>query len=83
MISDHSRDVADRAKKFYESQLRDKLEGEYLNKYVAIEPESQEYFIADTYADAVMQAHTKYPGRISFVLRVGHDAALHLGGMTR
>ena len=52
-----------------------------MNKFVAIEPESGEHFIADSFSLAVTDARKLYPTRLSFVARVGHRAAIHIGGM--
>jgi len=81
MISEKSADVARRAKQLYEEKLRFMLENEQHGKYVAIEPESGDYFLGATYSEAVMTAREKHPDHISFVIRIGHDAAIHIGGM--
>ena len=52
-----------------------------LNKFVAIEPDSGEYFVAGSFSLAVAEARKAYPDRLSFVVRVGHKAAIHIGGM--
>jgi hypothetical protein len=82
MISNHTADVADRAKAIYTVRLQAAMELTHPNGYVAIEPESGEHFLADSFAGAVAAARAAYPDRISFVIRIGHEAAIHLGGMT-
>ena len=81
MISDHSKSVAETAKRIYAERLRSQLEAEHLNRFVAIEPESGDHFIADSFSQAVANARKAYPDRISFVIRVGHEAAIHIGGI--
>ena len=71
--------IAERAKAVYENELRGFLEAEYRDQYVAIEPVSKEYFLGDTFFSAAMSAKTAYPDRTSFVVRIGHAAAFHLG----
>jgi hypothetical protein len=80
MISANTKSVMDRAKRIYAERLQNSLEAEHRNRFVAIEPESGEYFLADTLDAAVRDARTKHPDRISHVLRIGHPAALHIGG---
>ena len=80
MISEHSRSVANRAKAIYAKGLRMQLEAEHPNRFVAIEPESEEHFVADSFSKAVETARKAHPDRISFVIRIGHEAALHIGG---
>jgi len=82
MVSDRSVSVAERAKHIYEERLRATLESEHRDKFVAIEPDSGDFFIGSTYSESVTAAREAYPDRISFVMRVGHDAAIHMGAMT-
>ena len=82
MVSDRSISVAEKAKAIYEERLRTILEPEHRDKFVAIEPDSGDFFIGATYSESVSAAREAYLNRISFVMRVGHDAAIHLGAMT-
>lgn len=83
MVSDETRSVMERAKHLYASQLQADLESEHTGRFVAIEPESGEYFLGDTFDEAVRAARTKYPSRLSHTIRIGHRAAFHIGGMQR
>jgi hypothetical protein len=82
MITDASIAVAEKAKSIYATRLKQQLELTQLNKFVAIEPESGEYFVADSFSRAVANARQVYPDRLAFVVRVGHNAAIHIGGVT-
>lgn len=82
MVSQHSIDVAARAKAIYSQHLQVKLEAAHRDSYVAIEPESGEHFVCHSFGEAVAAARAAYPDRISFVIHVGHQAAVHLGGLT-
>ncbi len=82
MVSSHTQDIADRANAIYGAGLQATLESQHLGQYVAIEPDSGDFFIAQTYADAIAKARASHPDRISFVIRIGHQAAIHLGGLT-
>jgi hypothetical protein len=81
MISPHTKSVAERAKAIYSGKLQAELEATRPNGYVAIEPDSGEYFLAESFGSAVAAARAAHPDRISFVMRIGHQAAIHLGGM--
>ncbi len=59
------------------------LEPRHLNRFVAIEPESGEYFLGDKFDEAVKLARAKYPSRLSHTIRIGHRAAFHMGGLQR
>jgi hypothetical protein len=79
MVSAHTRSVAERAKHIYEERLRAELEAGHPDRFVAIEPESGDHFIADSLDEAVRAARAKHPARLSHVVRIGHQAALRLG----
>lgn len=81
MLSEESRQIAIRSRKLFDEQLRQRLEVSSHGKFICIEPQSGEYFIGDTFDEAVNQAIDAYPDRLTHTLRVGHSAALHLGVM--
>lgn len=82
MISAETQQIIDRAKAIYET-IRPTIERDHADQFVSIEPESAEYFIADTFDDAVKAASTAYPTRLSHTIRVGHAAAFSIGVMTK
>lgn len=81
MVSADTKSVIERAKRIYAEQLQAVLEPRHLNRFVAIEPESGDYFLADTFDEAVKAAAAKHPSRLSHTIRIGHRAAFHLGGL--
>lgn len=83
MVSAETKSVIDRAKQIYANRLRTDLESEHMDRFVAIEPESGEYFLGDTLDEAVKSARAKYPNRLSHTIRIGHPAAFHIGGLQR
>jgi hypothetical protein len=74
--------IVEGAKRVYEDALRVDLERTHHGEFVAIEPESRSHFLGRTFVEAAMAAKEAYPNRKSFVLRIGHDAAFHLGAAT-
>lgn len=80
MISEVTRSVIERAKRIYAEHC-ECWGAQHPDQFVAIEPESGEYFFADSFDAAVRAARLKYPTRLSHTLRVGHDAAFHIGLM--
>lgn len=71
--------VAEQAKQVYESDLRATCESQHFNRFIAIEPISRAHFIADQFVDAALAASQAYPDRETFVIRIGHKTAFHLG----
>lgn len=72
-----------RAEEIYASRLRSVLEPGHADEFVAIEPESGEYFLGKTLSEATRAARQSYPDRWTHAMRVGHSAALHLGSLVR
>jgi hypothetical protein len=81
MVSADTQSVIDRAKQIYAERLRAALEADHRGRFVAIEPVSGDYFLADTLDGAVRAARAKHPARLSHTIRVGHPAAVHLGAV--
>ena len=71
--------IAKEAKRVYEADLKASLEADHRDEFVAIEPASRSHFLGKTFMEAAMAAKKAYPNRKSFVLRIGHDAAFHIG----
>lgn len=81
MVSGDTLTMTDRAKRVYADRLQALLESEHLNRFVAIEPESGDYFLGDTFDEAVKAARAKHPSRMSHTIRIGHRAAFHIGSL--
>jgi hypothetical protein len=83
MVSADTQAVIARAKRLYADALQAVLEAQHRDRFVAIEPESGEYFLGDTFDEAVRLARAKHPSRLTHTIRIGHRTALHLGGLSR
>jgi len=68
-----------RAERLYQERLRTDLERTHLNSFVAIEPDSGEFYLGRTLSEASAAANAAHPDRRCCVLRVGHSVALHIG----
>ena len=68
-----------RAEEIYTTRLRVLLESEHMNEFVAIEPDSGDYFLGETLNEATRAARHIYPDQLTHVMRIGHRAALHFG----
>jgi hypothetical protein len=74
--------VSQLAKSFYDSELRATLESQHNGKYVAIEPSSRSFYVAQTFVEAAMQAKAAHPKHKIFVIRIGYEAAVHIGAVS-
>lgn len=72
-----------KAEEIYATRLRADLEPEHVDEFVAIEPESGDYFLGKTLSEAMGAAHRSYPDRLAHAMRVGYKAALHFGMQVR
>ncbi len=81
MVSVKTEDVARRATELYEMRLRRQLEKTNLHDFVAIEPDSGDYFFGKTLSEAIQASRKVHPDRLAFAMRVGHSAAIHIGVM--
>src|SRR5262245_3670775 len=72
-------DIIRRAEAIYESRLKADLESAHLHHYVAIEPDSGDYFLGQSFSEAGIAARKAHPDRRSHIMRIGHRAAVHIG----
>ena len=82
-MSDVTESVAEAARRIYAGRLRELLEPQHMDEFVAIEPNSGEYFLGQTLSDAIGASRAKYPDRLAHAMRVGHKAAVHFGMQIR
>jgi len=82
MPSQQSIEVARKAQAIYHDRLRRKLEISNPDEFVAIEPESGDFFLGKTLSEAIQAARAVHPQRLPFTLRVGHASTIELGVMT-
>lgn len=81
MVSEKTADVAKRAKQLYEEKLRTKLEATNMHDFVAIEPDSGDYYFGKTLSEAIQASRAAHPDRLAFAMRVGHSTAVNIGGL--
>ena len=81
MVSEETKSVISRAKEIYEQRLRADLEAHHRDQFVAIEPDSGDFFVGQTFDEAVNSARSKHPSKLSHTIRIGHAATFHLGVM--
>jgi hypothetical protein len=83
MVSPQSKEVARLGQALYDRKLRNSLEATNPHAFVAIEPQSEDYYLGKTLSEAVQKARTAHPDRLSYVVRVGHPAAVQIGAVTK
>lgn len=79
-LADMPTDLAERGQKFYQEKLQALLEPEQIGKFVAIEPETGQYFVGETDRDALWAGRAALPDKLFFLVRIGYEAAHKIGG---
>jgi hypothetical protein len=79
MVSEESRELARRGQQIYDERLKAHLEPAHRNEFVAIEPVSGDYFLGSTLSEAAAAARATYSQRRTYIIRVGHSAAVQSG----
>ena len=75
--------VAEQAKAVYQEEFQKRLVVDNFGDFVAIEPESREAFVRTSFIDAALAAKKAHPTKTSFVIRIGYEAAVHIGAATK
>lgn len=69
----------DDAKAIYNAELKESLERDFLGQYVAIVSPTRRHFVRPTFVEAALAAREAEPNHVPFVIRIGHEAAFHIG----
>ncbi len=74
-----------RGDQLYEEQLKARLESDHKGRFVAIDPDTGNYFLGDTDGEAVLAAHRAMPESRFYVRRIGYEVTHKLGsyGLSR
>jgi hypothetical protein len=74
--------VAEKGEKIYQEKYKDQLEKTSIGKFVAIEVESEKYFLADTAEDALANAKKEYPNKFFYLIKIGSAGIFKLGSFS-
>lgn len=78
--SEPSEDLTESGQRLYDERLKALLEPEHEGEFVAIDPETERYFLGPTGLAALRAGRKELPGNLFYLLRVGHMAAYRVGG---
>ena len=71
--------TADDAKAIYNSDLKKSLERDFCGQYVAIVSETRNHYVKSTFLEAALAAREAEPNYVPFVIKIGQEAAFHIG----
>jgi hypothetical protein len=69
-------ELVDRGRQIYDDRYKATLEQTHLHWFVAIEPESGEYFLGRTLGEAAAAARAAHPDRRAAAFWIGHRATM-------
>jgi hypothetical protein len=72
--------LAESGQRLYDERLRALLEPQHEGEFVAIDPDTERYFLGQTGLNALRAGRRELPDKLFYLLRVGHDAAYRVGG---
>jgi hypothetical protein len=75
-----SHDLVERGLNTYRQRLASILEPSHIGEFVAVEPDSGQYFLGTTASAALVAAHAAMPNNLFYLTRVGRETAHTVGG---
>lgn len=72
-------ELVEKSEAIYYGRLKEKLEKEHRDEYVAIEPISGDYFVGKSMSDAGIAARKAHPDRLTHLMHIGHRATVEIG----
>ena len=77
---DANDDLVERGQNTYRERLASLLEPSHDGEFVAVEPNSAEYFLGNTASAALIAARAAMPNNLFYLTRVGRETAHTVGG---
>lgn len=71
--------VIRQGRQLYDEKLKAKLEPEHTGRFVAIEPNTGDYFLGDTSTEALVAAHEAMPDSRFYLKRIGYETTHRIG----
>lgn len=72
--------LVEQGQRLYEVKLRAGLEPTHGGRFIAIEPQTERYFLGDTGTAALVAARAAMPHSLFYLTRIGRQAAHSIGG---
>jgi hypothetical protein len=72
-------EIATRAEKLYEQEIRAKVEAGNVGKYLAVDIETGDYVVDEDEMNVIKRAMEKHPGGAFHLLRIGYPTMGRIG----
>lgn len=66
--------IAKEGKRIYE-QVKDQYDPQHKGRFLAIDIDSRNVYLADTSAEALVSAREHHPEKVFYVVKIGYDSA--------
>jgi hypothetical protein len=83
LLEQDKEQFVENAKKVYVDRLKDKLEQEAFGKIIALEPESGNYLLGDSFLAVGQASQDRFGDKPVYFFRVGGGGAVKIGGNLR
>lgn len=71
--------VIRQGRQIYDEKLKAELKPDHTGRFVAVEPNTGEYFLGDTDVEALYTAHAALPESHFYLKRIGYDYTHRIG----
>lgn len=78
MVISNPREAAERGEKIYNDKYKSAFEAEHYGKYVAIDINAEEAYVADSPEDAITSARKSRPQGVFHLVKVGSTGAFRV-----
>ncbi|HEY2252308.1 MAG TPA: hypothetical protein VGH74_14640 [Planctomycetaceae bacterium] len=82
-LSPEIQEFVDKAERVYEARLKSRLEAEHFGDLIALEPESGDYVLANTFREIDVAAQQRFGSTPVHIFRIGGGGAVKIGGVGR
>jgi len=74
-----SKEISRLGRKIYDREIRKKVERNHRGKFLVIDVETGDYELDEDMVAAGERLRERHPGSLSYLMRIGHRAAIKLG----
>lgn len=74
--------IEKKGQEIYDTKLRNQLEPYENGKYVVIDIETEDHFVADSLDEALTSARQKYPNHLFHTVKIGSPGVYKVSGLT-
>jgi hypothetical protein len=82
-LDPQTQELVRNAERVYDERLRARLETDHFGSLIALDPESGDFVLADTFREIDVAAQRRFGNKPVHIFRVGGGGAVRIGGVGR